>query len=132
VAAISAITVKNSANVDVIFSPLRGAAGDKATALWRVEDAALPMGMRVTLAISTQDNGPKTARRLIADCVVPVTYTDPATGLPAVLARIPAHLEVTLPTNVASSLLADRTVMQMNAFASTAVKAMLASGYADN
>jgi len=128
--AIAPIVVKNASNDDVTLSPLRGAAGDRVPAEWRYDgSAALPIAMRTSLKLSSQDNGPKTARRLVADGVVPITQVD-SQGQFSVVARVPIHMELTLPTNVPASSVTDAATVLLNAIASAPFKTAASSGYA--
>jgi len=125
------IVVKAPDNSDVTFTALSGSAGDRVPAIYRNDsDGTLPLGMRPTFRIATQDNGPKTARRLTVDGVWPTVYTDTQTGQKGVLARIPLHLELTLPTNADAYSVGFYSSILLALCASTAVKDSAVAGYA--
>jgi len=125
------IGVKDGANNDVFFDPLSASAGDKVPALWRLNnDASLPTGMRATIKLSTQDNGPKTARRLIMEATYPIVSTSPSTGQKVVVANVPARLEILLPSNVPSDVVVNAATLFSNVAASLQVKDAIATGYA--
>jgi len=124
------ITVKNAAAANVTFTAISASAGDKSPARWRLETAGIPLGLRANLEIASQDNGPKTARRVVVSGNFPFTYTDTTTSQKVLLARMPFRTEFTLPSNLDPAQLADASVIATNVLASALVQAVLASGYA--
>lgn len=125
------VTVKAAnGTTDVVFTALTASGGDRAPARWRVEDSTKPQNARITVSAYTEDNGPKTARRLIVQGAYPTTSTNTSTGQISVVARTPIRLEFTLPTNVASTENDEAAAVLLNFVASALIKSSAASGYA--
>lgn len=125
------ITVKRADGVtDVTYSALSGSGGDTSPAVWRQDIGnGNPMGMRPMLRVWTKFNGPRTARVLDAEFVLPVTYVETDTGLTKELARIPFKLNAVLPLNITNSALAE-AVQGVNLLSSLGFKDVVWSGYA--
>lgn len=125
------VTVKAAnGTTDVVFTALTASGGDKAPARWRVEDTTKPANARIAVSLTTVDNGPKTARRMVIEGVYPTPVTDSTTNVTTVLARAPMRLEFTLPTNIASANNTEAAAVLLNFAAAQLIKDSASSGYA--
>lgn len=125
------VTVKAAnGSTDVVFTALTSSGGDKAPARWRVEDPTKPVNARIAASVRTEDNGPKTARRMIIDAFYPTAVTNSSTNVTTVAARAPMRLEFTLPTNVPQANNTEAAAILLNFAAAQLVKDSAASGYA--
>lgn len=125
------ITVKKADNTtDVIYVAKTPAAGDKTQALWRSDTQGTSAATKPSLAISSQNNGPKTARRVETHFVFCQTATDSTTGLVEIVNRIPFHVTATLPAEVPDTVIAEASAQWANLHDSTLVQSVFQSGFA--
>lgn len=125
------ITVKRSDTVtDIVYNMLSASGGDNSPAVWRQDSGnTRPLGMRPMFRVWSKFNGPKTARVIDADFVMPVTYTETDTGLTKELGRIPAKLQIVLPLNMTAGDLGE-VVQALNLLYSNLIKEVVTTGYA--
>lgn len=126
--AISNITVKNKANVDVVYVAASPSAGDKTPAVWRANSLSPIIGNRPTFRLVTRDNAKQNGRVIEASYRYPVLAT--IGGVETVVAYVPMTLTGTLPTNVSADSVDDAFVQLGNLLVSTLVRNSAAEGYA--
>jgi len=127
------IVVKDASNVDFTLSALSASAGDKVPARWRADAngfEAVPAGLRPQFEVVSQDNGPKTARRVTVKGFHTAVYTNASTGLVGLTAKVPFSFEIVLPTNIGSADVAQASTIAANFVASTLMKSVYSTGYA--
>lgn len=122
------ITVKNVANVDVVYVAKVASAGDKTPAKWSQDAAHAIVGFRPWMTVNTRDNGPKNAR------IVEETFSFPIItaigGVDTIVARVPVVLSATLPTNVDGAKVYEAIFQATNMFVSTLMRSVYSTGYA--
>jgi hypothetical protein len=123
------ITVKNSANVDVVYVAATPSAGDTIAAVWRLNAASAVIGHRPEFTVSTRNNSRKNGRIFRATLKFPITGLD-ANGNPIVLATTPFEINGTLPTNVDSAGVYEAFHQLGGLLASTLVRSVASDGYA--
>lgn len=122
------ITVKNAANVDVVYVAKTASAGDKSPARWTV-DAANPIaGFRPVFQVQTRDNGSNNGRVFESTLRFPVLST--VAGVDQKDATVPFEVRGTLPTNVDSAKVKDAFVQLGNLLVSALVRDVADTGYA--
>lgn len=121
------ITVKNAANVDVLFTALTPSSGDTTLAQWRALGSATVPTHAPALSTKTQANGPRTGRSVSVNAVFP--HIETVAGVSSVVARQPFALTTTVPLNIPVSEATDHAVMFANLVKSTLLQAILAEGY---
>lgn len=127
------VTVKNAANADVIFAGISGAGQDGTKALWRVDDATLPMDQRITAELSTRWNANRNARVAQFTVLWPFLRDTAVAGVKEKYATGEMRDgRVTIPQNVKSADATDFCVTALNMYASTHVRAHVAAGFAPN
>lgn len=122
------ITVKNAANVDVVYVGAIPSAGDKMPARWTLNAASAIIGFRPMFQLATRDNGNKTGRVFTATMSYPIIET--IAGVATKTAQFGFTLEGTLPTNVDGTLVQDAFVQLGNLLVSTLVRSSASEGYA--
>ncbi len=122
------ITVKNAANTDVVFVAKVPSAGDKSPARWTLDGAHAIPAFRPVLEVVTRDNGSKTARTVEGTLKVPVIQA--INGVDKIVATEVWDVRGVVPTNADATQVTNGTVLQSNLWASTLIKAVMASGYA--
>lgn len=102
--AIADLTVKKADGVtDIVYTALKGSGGDNDPAIWRQDTgqpAAFPLGARPQMMFKTQSNGPKSARRGIANFVYPYAVLNSSTGRYEVYDTVRIDFSAVLPTAV--------------------------------
>jgi len=124
------ITVKNSTNVDIIFTALTPAGADGTPAQWRVATWGATPDKQIRLEVKSRNNATKSGRKVEAFIEVP--YVETIAGTPTVVSRVPIRLEATVPFNVPSGAMLDLTIIATNAFAAALMRSVISSGYAPN
>lgn len=125
------ITVKRAdGTTDITYNMLSASGGDSSPAVWRQDSGnTRPMGMRPMFRLWSKFNGPRTARVIDAEFLMPVTYVETDTGLTKELARIPFKLNAVLPLNITSGDLGE-CVQGQNLLAAALIKEVMTTGYA--
>ena len=122
------ITVKAAnGTTDVVYNALTPSSGDKTAARWRVEAASTYAAQKPTLSLVSQDNGPKTARKVTMMYKYPVVET--VNGLPTIIGYIPFEITGTIPLQVADSGVAEGVHQAGNLFCSPLVRECFKTGY---
>lgn len=121
------ITVKNAANVDVLFTALTPSSGDTTLAQWRALGLNATPNVAPALSTRTQYNGPKTGRAVSVNAVFPFTQT--IGGVETVVARQPFSLSTTVPLNIPVSEATDHAKTFANLISAALLQAILAEGY---
>lgn len=99
---ITNITLKDSANADVLFTAITG--GNEANfAQWLNKVGATPMSFPLILARGGQ-NGPKTARKGEIRIKVPYVAVSPETGLPTLVSTYDVSIVATVPDSFPESM----------------------------
>lgn len=126
--AMASITVKDAANVDVVYSPATPSAGDRSPAVWRANGLSTIIGHRPSFSVLTRDNQRQDGRAFEARFSFPITGT--VSGETVILAKVPFQVTGTLPTNVDSSDVLDAFTQLGNLLASSLVRSTASEGYA--
>lgn len=121
------ITVKNAANVDVLFTALTPSSGDTTQAQWRALGSASVPTNAPALATRTQSNGPRTGRAVHVNATFP--YVVSIAGVDTVVARQPFSLSTTVPLNIPVTAATDHAKIFSNLVASAILQAIIAEGY---
>jgi hypothetical protein len=129
----ASITVKKSdGTTDIIFDAVTASGGESSPAVWRQDTGApagLPAGLRSTLRLSSKWNGPKTARQLTYEIVMPYAVQDTTTTLYSAKDRVVMTGVITMPQAMPSAAL-NEVVQGLNLLASSLVKTSVQAGYA--
>lgn len=127
----SDITVKTAdGTTDIVYSALTPSAGDKVPAQWRAETAGTAAGLRPTLSLRSEYNGPRTARRVDFTYQYPFVVTDTSTSTSSVKARIPFSGSMTIPVEIPDSVVAEAVAQSTNLLVSALLVSCLKAGYA--
>lgn len=121
------ITVKNAANVDVLFTALTPSSGDTTLAQWRALGSATTPTLAPALSTKTQANGPKTGRAVSVNAIFP--YVSSVGGIDTVVARQPFSLTTTVPLNIPVTAATDNAKVFANLISAALLQAILAEGY---
>lgn len=121
------ITVKNAANVDVLFTALTPSSGDTTLAQWRALGSGTIPTNAPALSTKTQPNGPRTGRVVHVNAVFP--YVQTVNGVETVVARQPFSFSTTVPLNIPVSSATDNAKVLANLLASSLLQAIIAEGY---
>lgn len=124
----ASITVKNTANADVVYVAKVPSAGDRSPARWTYDAASAIIGHRPTLELTTRSNGSGNGRICDWNFVYPITGL--VGGVTTVLARVPFKGSFTMPTNVDAALAGDAYVQLANLLASALMRSAVQEGYA--
>lgn len=128
------ITVKKyDGTTDIVFDALSASGGDGSPAVWRQDTGAtagLPVGLRKLFKLWTTWNGPKTARQMKFNFVVPYAVQDSTTTLYSAKDRVVFDGIVTIPQGIPSNEINEAVYQGLNLLAATLVKQSGASGYA--
>jgi len=131
--AMASITVKKyDGTTDIVYDALSASGGDGSPAVWRQDTgaaAALPVGLRQTFKLISTWNGPKTARQLKGNFVMPYAVQDSTTTLYSAKDRIVADFIITLPQGIPAATLQE--VHQfLNLMAASLTKSSAVAGFA--
>lgn len=122
------ITVKAAnGTTDVVYNALTPSSGDKTAARWRVEAASTYAAQKPTLSLVSQDNGPKTARKVTMMYKYPVVET--INGLPTIIGYVPFEITGTVPLQVPDSGVAEGVHQVGNLLCSPLVRECFKTGY---
>lgn len=124
------ITVKNAANVDVVYVAASASAGDNVAAVWRANALSPYIAYRPEFRALTRDNGKKNGRICKFTFKFPVTGTNTTTGLPFLVAMSPWEISGTIPTNIDASVGKDAFTQLGNLIASALMRAVAETGTA--
>jgi len=122
------ITVKDSANADVVYVAATPSAGDRSPARWTQNAANAIIGFRPVFQVVTRDSTGKPGRIMEGSLRFPITAT--VNGVETQLAVVPMTFQATLPTNVDATKVADAFVQWGNLLASTLIRSTASDGYA--
>jgi hypothetical protein len=132
----ASITVKKAdGTTDIVFDSISAAGGDGSPAVWRQDTgntAALPVGLRASVKLTSKWNGSKSARQIAYEAVFPYAVLSNDTGLYSARDRVVATGIVTMPQGIPSTALSEAAAQIPNLIASTLVKSAFAAGYAPN
>lgn len=130
----ASITVKKAdGTTDIVYDALSASGGDNSPAVWRQDTGAtagLPVGLRNLFKLWTAWNGPKTARAMKFNFVVPYAVQDTTTTLYSAKDRVVFDGIVTIPQGIPASAINEAVYQGLNLLASTLVKQSGAAGYA--
>jgi hypothetical protein len=128
----ASITVKKfDGTTDIVYDALSASGGDGSPAVWRQDTGAaagLPVGLRPTLKLSSTWNGPKTARQMKFNFVMPYAVQDSTTTKYSATDRIVADGIITLPQAIPAANI-NEVYQLLNLLAATLVKQAVAAGY---
>lgn len=128
-AAIADLVAVNAAGANVTFVALQGANG-QAPAIWRADSLGGSPNLRPRFEFLTRPSGGKDARKAQLHLYVPWTSTNTTTGITSVVAQVPFHVDITLPTAVPDSTMADAVAFFASLMGQTLVKNSVKGGYA--
>lgn len=130
--AMASITVKKFDGVtDIVYDALSASGGDGSPAVWRQDTGAaagLPVGLRPILKLTSTWNGPKTARQMKYNFVMPYAVQDSTTTKYSATDRIVADGIITMPQGIPAANL-NEVYQLLNLLAATLVKQAVAAGY---
>lgn len=134
--AMAAIVCKKAdETTDITYDALSGSPGDNGQAMWRQDTGAaagLPVGHRATLTMSTQWNGPRTARRATLVYKRPYALLNSTTNRYESQDSLVARTEITVPQAIPASEINEGVYQFLNLIGKTSglVKQCVAAGYA--
>lgn len=127
------ITVKKAdGTTDIVFDALSGSGGDGSPAVWRQDTGAasgLPVGLRKLLKLWTVWNGPKTARQMKFNFVMPYAVQDSTTTLYSAKDKVVFDGIITIPQAIPAAEINEAVYQGLNVLASPLVKQAGAAGY---
>lgn len=128
------ITVKKAdGTTDIVFDALSGSGGDGSPAVWRQDTGAasgLPVGHRKLLKLWTVWNGPKTARQMKFNFVMPYAVQDSTTTLYSTKDKVVFDGIITIPQGIPAAEINEAVYQGLNVLASALFKQSGAAGYA--
>jgi hypothetical protein len=128
----ASITVKKfDGTTDIVYDALSASGGDGSPAVWRQDTGAaagLPVGLRPILKLTSTWNGPKTARQMKYNFVMPYAVQDSTTTKYSATDRIVADGIITMPQGIPAANL-NEVYQLLNLLAATLVKQAVAAGY---
>jgi hypothetical protein len=131
--AMASLTVKKAdGTTDVVYDALTSAGGDGSQAVWRQDTAAaaaLPVGLRAMLTMSTVNNGPRTARRSVLTFKRPYAVLNTTTGRYESSDVDVARLEFTTPNAIPAADTNEAVYQFLNLAAHILIKQAVAAGY---
>lgn len=126
----AAITVKkNDGTTDVVYTNVAASSGDKTPAVWRNNTVGTAAAHRPEFTVSSQSNGPRTARRLLIKGTYPTLVTG-SDGKVSVADRFIFDATVVVPQGMPDADVNEGASQMCNLIASTLVKDQIKSGYA--
>lgn len=129
-AAIADIIVKkNDAVTNITYTAVVPSAGDKSPAIWRSNSVGTAAAHRPELRVSSQSNGPKTARRVEIAFVYPTTVTG-SDGKVTVSDRSVFTGSMVLPQGMPDADINEAAAQLGNLLVSSLMQTTLKSGYA--
>lgn len=130
------LTVKKAdETTNIVYDGIVAASGDTGSAMWRQDTgaaAALPNGMRATLYMQTQWNGPKTARRAVITFKRPYPLLNSTTNRYESQDAVVGRLEITVPQAIPAAEINESVFQFLNCLGLTSglIKLSTAAGYA--
>lgn len=128
----ASITVKKfDGTTDIVYDALSASGGDGSPAVWRQDTGAaagLPVGLRPVLKLVSTWNGPKSARQMKFNFVMPYALQDSTTTKYSATDRIVADGIITMPQAIPAANL-NEVYQLLNLLAATLVKQSVAAGY---
>lgn len=128
------VTVKKFDGVtDIVYDALSASGGDGSPAVWRQDTGAvagLPVGLRNSLQVWTQWNGPKSARQMKYNFVSPYATQDTTTTLYSAKDRVVLTGIATIPQAIPSNAINESIYQGLNLLGSALIKSVGSSGYA--
>jgi len=129
-ATIANATVKKyDGTTDVVYTAVKGAAGDRDTALWRNEAFNAIQGNRPVFAITSRSSGNGKQRIVEPRLMMPELVTDSTTGITSVRMKDVASAAFTINTDLTDSTHQECVAQFLNLCSSAAVRATIISGY---
>lgn len=123
------ITVKAAnGTTDVVYTAMTPASGDGTAAQWRAEGSGASAAVRATVSCTSKYNGPKTARRVVAEFQLPQVAT--VDGVETVMNRVPVGLTIAVPLNAPDSVIDEAVAQATNFFSSPLFRNIMKTGYA--
>lgn len=122
------VVKKADGTTNVTFVAKVASAGDKTQAFWSQDAASTTRNQRPTLAISSQANGPRTARRVNGVAHFPVLRT--VDGVTVVAHDIPMSFVITVPLSVTDAEADEAAAQFGNLLASALIRGVNSTGYA--
>lgn len=130
-ATIANVVIKKAdGTTDVTYTAIAGSAGDKLPALWRSETAATLRGNRPMYQLSTQDNGPKTARRINGKITFPIIRM--VSAVETVVDKVIFDFSGIVPNALTDAEMNEAVSQSLNLFANAVTKQTATGGYAPN
>jgi hypothetical protein len=130
--AMASMTVKkNDGTTDIVYDALSASGGDGSAAVWRQDTGApagLPVGLRPTLKLFSTWNGPKSARQMKFNFVMPYATQDSTTTLYSAKDRIVADGIITMPQGIPSANL-NEVYQLFHLLSHALIKSSVAAGY---
>lgn len=130
----ASMTVKKfDGTTDIVYDALSASGGDGSPAVWRQdtgEVAAKPVGLRKLFKLWTTWNGPKTARQMKFNFVLPYAVQDSTTTVYSAKDRVVIDGIVTVPQSIPSTEINEAVAQGLNLLAHSLVKSSGQSGYA--
>jgi hypothetical protein len=127
----ASLTVKKAdETTNITYDALRG---DGSEDVWRQDTGAaagMPVGHRAMLTVKTSDNGPKTARRIVATFSRPYSTQNTVTSKYEAKDQFFARLEMTQPNAIPGSEQSESARQFLNLVNQTLIKQIAETGYA--
>lgn len=132
--AMASITVKKfDGTTDIIYDALSASGGDNSPAVWRQDTGAaagLPVGLRNLYSLTSKWNGPKTARQLQYQLVMPYAIQDSTTTLYSAKDRVVFSGIMTCPQAIPATWLNEASYQALNLLGALLTRQSSAAGYA--
>lgn len=126
-------TVKKAdGTTDIVYDAVAGSGGESSAAVWRQDTGAaagLPVGLRSFFKLTSKWNGPKTARQMLIEGVMPYAVQDSTTTLYSAKDRVVMTATITMPQAIPSANL-NEVVQMLNLMAASLTKSSVQAGYA--
>lgn len=120
---IANVTVKKAdGTTDIVYTAVQGSSGYGSNALWRQEDASVPVALRPVLKMRFQPNGNNNAMRPHFEYSYPHTYTDTTTGLKKQANIVLFSSDGLMPTEVPDAIMAEAVHQFTNLLVNTHVR----------
>lgn len=124
------ITIKKAnGTTDIVYTGVVPSSGEKSPAVWRSLSVGTAQAHKPELLVSSQYNGPRTARRVSVRYTYPTLVTG-SDGRTSVSDRALADVTVTLPQSMADADIDEFANQFVNLLASSLGRAQIKSGYA--
>lgn len=124
------MTIKKAdGTTDVVYTGVQPAAGDRSNAVWENQTIGSARAHRPTLRVKSQSNQANTARRVNVSFDWPQTSTG-SDGRVYVTDRASHKGDTVVPTNMATTTVAEFAAQMGNLYAHALMKSMQQEGYA--